>query len=96
MLSHPVCYKMFTACSKLVPTTCEQNYSKACEQTCYNLFADLLQLVVSLYACTNLVNKPRDERFCQHVHFLQAAHRPSFPLGVFSRGENATTFFNLL
>jgi hypothetical protein len=40
-----VTYKLLTACSKLVTTTgnkqCEHNLSKACEQICNNLFADL-------------------------------------------------------
>jgi hypothetical protein len=39
------CYKLLTACSKLVTATrnkqCEHNLSTACEQICNNLFADL-------------------------------------------------------
>jgi hypothetical protein len=43
-----------TACYKLVATTgnkqCKHNLLTACEQTCNNLFADLLQ-AVRFYAC---------------------------------------------
>jgi hypothetical protein len=39
------CYKLLTACSRLVTTTenkqCEDNLLTACEQICNNLFADL-------------------------------------------------------
>jgi hypothetical protein len=49
------CYKLLTACSKLVTTTgnkqCEQNLLTACEQTCNNLFADLSQYV-RFYVCS--------------------------------------------
>jgi hypothetical protein len=42
---HQACYKLLTACFKLVTTTgnkqCEDNFSTACEQICNNLFADL-------------------------------------------------------
>jgi hypothetical protein len=43
--THQACYKLLTACSKLVTTTenkqCEHNLSTASEHICNNLFADL-------------------------------------------------------
>ena len=49
------CYKLLTACSKLVTTTgnkqCEHNLSTTCEQISSNLFADL-QERVRFYVCT--------------------------------------------
>ena len=48
------CYKLLTACSKLVTTTrnkqWEHNLSTACEEICNNLFADLQQLM-PFYVC---------------------------------------------
>jgi hypothetical protein len=42
---HQACYKLLTACPKLVTATgnkqCEHNLSTACEQICNNIFADL-------------------------------------------------------
>ena len=51
------CYKLLTACSKLVPTTWNKQYkhnlSTPCEQTCFNLFAvRVKQLVCSVRVYT--------------------------------------------
>ena len=54
--------KLVTSCQQLVPNLlqqtrnkqCENNLLTTCEQTCYNLFADLLQLV-RFYACILLL-----------------------------------------
>ena len=63
--SHQSCYKLFTACSTLVSTTwnkqCGYNMSTACEQTCYNVFAGLQQLLrfYVRYLCVYKLISPR-------------------------------------